>query len=310
MGVINHLDELDIDLGILQETWIKSTDKAKIAEIKELGYDVLNRPRNGRGGGLAFIYRNDLEVKQNINIGKYKTFEVQEGTIKTDAYLIRIVNVYRPPYTKKNKNTPAMFIEEFTEYMETLVNKPGKLLMAGDFNFHVEKLAETEGNDGSLYAQKFMDILECFNLTQHVTCPTHIKGGTLDLIITDTTRGLQVSPPMSSKHGTESDHYVVFSEVECNWHSKVNVKTITYKKYSEINHEHFSKAIESSLLVDSSQFTSLDMAVDLYETTLQSIVDQYCPSITAKVNINRVSPWSQKTKEASGKTVEKKIKRP
>ena len=49
--------------------------------------------------------------------------------------------------------------------------------MAGDFNFHVE-------DDRDSAASRFLDLLEAFNLRQHISEPTHKSGHTLDLIIT------------------------------------------------------------------------------------------------------------------------------
>ena len=140
VGILTHIEELNTDIALLQETWLSSTDKAKFSEIKELGFNMYSQPRKGRGGGLAFLYKKDIDLKQNINIGKYRTFEVQECTLKGDLGLIRLVNIYRPPYSKKNKATPTMFLEDFSEYLETLVNKPGKVIIAGDFNLHIEKI--------------------------------------------------------------------------------------------------------------------------------------------------------------------------
>ena len=51
------------------------------------------------------------------------------------------------------------------------------LLIAGDFNFHLDDL-------NNKHAKRFVDILDGFGLQQHVKGPTHNKGHTLDLIIT------------------------------------------------------------------------------------------------------------------------------
>ena len=61
--------------------------------------------------------------------------------------------------------------------MEQLIILPGNLLIAGDFNYHVDNSTNPD-------TIKFNKILESFNLQQHVNGPTHKKGHTLDLIIT------------------------------------------------------------------------------------------------------------------------------
>ena len=54
---------------------------------------------------------------------------------------------------------------------------PGVLMITGDFNFHVD-------NKSNSSCINFLQLLESFNLTQHVCEPTHPSGHTLDLIIT------------------------------------------------------------------------------------------------------------------------------
>ena len=47
-------------------------------------------------------------------------------------------------------------------------------------------------------ALKFLDLLESLGLEQHVTEPTHIRGHTLDLVITRKIEDILASPPAES----------------------------------------------------------------------------------------------------------------
>ena len=49
--------------------------------------------------------------------------------------------------------------------LEHLATASGKLIMLGDFNFHVD-----DTNNAS--AMKFLDIVNCFNLAQHIIVPS------------------------------------------------------------------------------------------------------------------------------------------
>ena len=69
------------------------------------------------------------------------------------------------------------FIEEFSSLLENYVIKSGSLLIAGDFNFHIN-----DTSDVSMV--NFINLLEAFNLRIHATRATHRAGHTLDLIIT------------------------------------------------------------------------------------------------------------------------------
>ena len=115
-------------------------DNAKLKEIKEFGFEVISNPRKHRtGGGVAIIYKSDIKLKCNTNVTKYKSFQIMECTMNSDNGLIRLVNIYRPPYSKKARFTEAHFMKEFEDYLKCLDEKDGKNIIFGDFNIHMEK---------------------------------------------------------------------------------------------------------------------------------------------------------------------------
>lgn len=73
-------------------------------------------------------------------------------------------------------------------------------MTTGDFNLHVD-------NKSNSTCINFLQLLESFNLTQHVCEPTHPSGHTLDLIITrkDENR----IGPISVTDSILSDHILV-----------------------------------------------------------------------------------------------------
>ena len=90
----------------------------------------------------------------------------------TSSLTTRIVVVYRPPPSSINGLTSSLFFMEFSSFLESMVSSPGKLLIVGDFNFAVNN-----GNDGA--ALDFLDLLNTFNLTQHIKVPTHKDNNTV-----------------------------------------------------------------------------------------------------------------------------------
>lgn len=99
-----------------------------------------------------------------------------------------MVVIDRPPPSTKKKLTAAEFFTEFAELTEKLTNCYRPLLIAGDFNFHIDNIDNAD-------TRHFLDFLESANMTQHVTGSTHSKGHTLDLIITR----FDENVPMTSK---------------------------------------------------------------------------------------------------------------
>ena len=67
-------------------------------------------------------------------------------------------------------------MNEFSSLLESYITKTGSLVIAGDFNFHIDDTTDTA-------AANFLSLLESFDL-QHVRSCTHRGGHTLDLVIT------------------------------------------------------------------------------------------------------------------------------
>ena len=87
--------------------------------------------------------------------------------------IIRLVVVYRPPYSKEHPVPASVFFQEFSAFLKTTVLCPKVLLVSGDFNFQLDDPSDAD-------ARKFMDT---FGLLQRITTPTHVSGHILDLII-------------------------------------------------------------------------------------------------------------------------------
>ena len=55
--------------------------------------------------------------------------------------------------------------------------------------------------------KKFMDLLETFSLSQHVSGPTHLSGHTLDLITTRLSHDVDLASPKATF--PLSDHFII-----------------------------------------------------------------------------------------------------
>ena len=66
------ITERQLDLLIITETWIKSTDGdygMLINQLCPLGFNYLNKPRAGKksGGGFGLVYRKSLNIHLRQN---------------------------------------------------------------------------------------------------------------------------------------------------------------------------------------------------------------------------------------------------
>lgn len=169
------------DVFAVTETWLaKETDEFIIRDLCPTGYEFYNVPRVSRfGGGIGVMYKSVVRLEKHLGIvTNFKSFEFADVLLKHSSSCLRLI-VYRPQTMADGTSSTAKFFEEFPSLFESLATVPGSLLMVGDFNFHVN-----DASDRS--AQRFLRLLEAFNLKQHFWVPTHRSGNTLGLVITRT----------------------------------------------------------------------------------------------------------------------------
>ena len=167
-AVLELLTDKNIDVCFLTESWLKVNDKAKFAEIREYGYEILSAPRKGRGGGVGFLFNSSaISLKRN-NVSSYKSFEVLEALVKSEEGLLRLSVVYRTTQaTSKEKYAQTrliLFYQEISDYLTELQTKVGRPTICGDFNLHVEN-----PNDNA--AKKFLDLCSSKGFSQNNTYP-------------------------------------------------------------------------------------------------------------------------------------------
>ena len=189
----DYLCHKDIDICAITKSWFKTKDTVARAECTPPGYTIKNHSRSGRaGGGIALIYKSTLSLVK-VAASEKTSFQFVEYTIFSDlrsgADKIKLLLIYRPPYSTAHRVTVATFLDEFPNYLEPIILSPEPLVITGDMNIHVD-----DPNDPD--AIKFLDLLNTYGLTQHINTHTHRLGHTLDLIIT------HVSDTLAWRRGT------------------------------------------------------------------------------------------------------------
>lgn len=160
----------NLDFLFLVETWLKPGENWHLNEACPQSYSFFNYPRlSGRGGGLAAIFKDSYRCT-SVSLEKFTSFEVLAFKITGEIPVFCAV-VYRPP------NSQGGFMMDFSNFVSSLLLDYDKILLVGDFNFHIDVVSNRDALD-------FMSRMESFNFTQHVVGPTHNRGHTLDLVFT------------------------------------------------------------------------------------------------------------------------------
>ena len=281
-GVFDLLSDFDTDVCFLTETWLRKGDTSKVAEIKDLGYKLYHQSRPGRGGGVAIAFKKQPSLKKQTSV-RYKSFELVESTLVSNTNeLIRFGCIYRS-CTSQVSNIKDFF-EDFDDYLNSLVHLPGKLILAGDFNIHIECASDPD-------VRRFQQLLQQYDLNQHISSATHINGGILDLVLTRKCDGdtLKIENTEVTQTITTSDHFLLTFSCMFSHHHKAQQVIKTGRKVNDIDLESFRTDILNSELSNSSNFIDCNTATNLYNEVLGDLLDKHAP-----INEFRVNPDQDK----------------
>ena len=271
MTVFEYLSDLNVDICCFTETWLRKGDTSKISEIKELGYSIRHVSRAGRGGGVAVAYKNNINVTKNLFSRSFKTFEHIECLVKSSSNKqLRIISLYRSG-TGLNANV-SKFCDEFEDYLSYLTQVPGKLLITGDFNIHLEDQSHPD-------TIRFMSILSQFKLKQHIEESTHICGGILDLALTRDliNERLDINDIQVIKTSTTSDHFLIKFQSQFEHMRLTQKKVVNGRNLSKMDTDVFKSDIMSSDLSDSTKYLNASNAISIYNRELSKLIDKHAP---------------------------------
>ena len=284
----------------MTETWLTDRDSVSIAALNPTGYSFINFPRpSSRSGGGAGVFFNKSFNLVLSDGGEKRSFEFSEWKLSAHGRTIKIIIIYRPPYSEAHPVPASEFFREFSSNLETIVLCPEVLLVTGDFNFHLD-------DDSDADAKKFMELLDTFGLQQHVTTPTHVSGHILEFVISRSSNDINVFSLESSYF--ISDHCFI----ECLLSipgPNIMFKEVTYRKLKHIDVDRFRSDIASSAL-SNSQWSSLESISQCYDETLLQILDKHAPINSKVLTIRpRVPCFSPELREhkATRRRLERRI---
>ena len=278
---VDTVENYNLDLVALTETWLRPNDDVILGEMCPPGYDVIHIPRRtGRGGGVAFVFKQCFKTLLHQN-KDYNSMENMEFTLNCNSETYRIIVIYRPPSSSKNGATFGVFLEEFNSLLESCMLTNGTLVILGDFNIHMD-------DANSAGVSKFHDLLQEYGLYQHVSGPTHNHGHTLDLVITrhqSDINGITCQDPLIS------DHELVSFFIKSNKSEpKLPPTKTTYRRYKSLNEENFCADILSSEL-DRLNSTDPVTLLGSYEKILTDLLNKHVPLCTKTVSQHPKVPW-------------------
>ena len=275
---MEYILDLDADIAFLTETWLESEKNYITAEAKSYGYKLLHDRRKDRdkekGGGVGILVKTTITAKQTP-VKHYISFEhtIVKLPLGGKKFMI-LISVYRLSYV-----AIAIFLEEFAELLDLYTISSESFVIAGDFNIHVE----TDSPDSN----KFREMLDIYDLKQHVNEPTHREGHTLDVVLTP-----NIASCMDDVEVIDtdiSDHFLVSFKLLCNPVTVRQMKTITYRKMpvDMVRFGHEVKRTLDALPATNNILTKIGN----YNSAMSDLVSEYAPMKTREIKIVPEAPW-------------------
>ena len=184
----------------------------------------------------------------------------------------------------KNKLTVNQFLSEFQDFLIEKTLLPSQAIFAGDFNFHVDDVNNN-------FSNKFLGIIESFNLYQHVREITHEKGHILDLVLAnDDGQTFKISNMRVEQCGI-SDHHIVLFDLNVDKPRPLH-KTINYRQTKNIDIPAFINDIKNSGLTNEvSKSATVSDKVDRFNRFMNNILDIHAPFKTKNIVCRPNTRW-------------------
>ena len=109
------------------------------------------------------MHRLDITLRSK-SVYNYETMECADFLLDFQNMLVNLCVIYRPPDT-----SIAAFCDDLMDYQERKVTSPGKMIIVGDVNIHINK---EQHPDTTL----FQETLDGDDSRDHIDFATHHFG--------------------------------------------------------------------------------------------------------------------------------------
>ena len=152
----------------ITETWL--TDLIFDSEILPANYSIFRKDRISRGGGVLVAVDSSLSCHEVPSPPELEVVTVRIGHIL-------VCTVYIPPNTNINSCSNLLY------YLSDLTSTSENIIIVGDFNAPDIEWSSLSGTQSQ--SNLICDFVFNSNLTQLVEEPTHTRGNTLDIVLTN-----------------------------------------------------------------------------------------------------------------------------
>ena len=279
--LIHHMQLYNLDICFITETWTQNGNGLDYqyirANLDTAGYNIIIHSRdNRRGGGIAVIHRPHLNIKK-LSFNENRSFEAITINLNITTSSFLLSTIYRAPYSSKQQVTILTFLEEFPEHVSSMLRSSKNVIILGDFNIPWNKPEHPD-------TTSLREILDMYDLHQHINIQTHKLGNTLDWLTSnspDTIHDITGKDFMS-------DHNIIEWKLQIN--QKVTEKReITRRDLSKVNDESFMSDLKNNLDVNSKK--TLQQNYNNYSDAIKKTIEKHAALKTKIKTKKEQNPW-------------------
>lgn len=140
----------------IQRKWQKAKISIQAGERRKLTIvlKLMDHPRASRSaGGTGLLFRDSLQVTM-VASRERESFEFSEWLVISGTYRLRVIVIYRVPYSTEHPVSTKVFFFEFSDCMESVYWETRDL-------GRCQRPCDAD-------ARKHQDFFECLGLDQHV----------------------------------------------------------------------------------------------------------------------------------------------
>lgn len=273
--LVQLLDEHNISVAAISETWLKPSYQFKIP-----GYHCLRHDRPDGKGGTALIIHNSIPFKQIIFHTLSNNFQIVAAVVSD----ITILSIYIPPSTIFVENEWSTFISQI---------RPPYMLL-GDFNAHSPSWGSEITNRSGRNLLYFMDTYNLCILNDgsptRFTAPQQRKSA-VDLSLCSSSVITKCSWNIL-KDPLSSDHFPIM----ITFHHPTTSHSISINnsfkfQTKDANWRNFSLELDSIVQSSKSSLVNISLQCELFPNMVIKAAEKTLKKRNVNIKIKHSTPW-------------------
>ena len=177
---------------------------------------------------------------QTVNL-KLDMVTFEHASVIDPGNNVQYIVVCRPPPSTENGFRLSTFLHEFDIFIGEIALMPGKVILAGDFNMHVDVPSKSD-------VKRFLTSIETSGFQQHVISPTHKDGHILDLVMSRVDNDIVKSCNVLHER-LSSDHHMIQCVIN-HGKPKLTKKTVKVCNFRGIDYDQFKTDVTLAFLAN------------------------------------------------------------